>query len=214
LNQSCCPAQTTITDEDVVLFLDGHHDLSPDQIATLGTKVAIAARHAGQQPRSGVRVIPEMESPMNLYCLLRTTTAAELVGPAESELFQWAALFNPSATKRRMYSNNASQHRTTPRYARDDPRMLIEYFHPSVAMKNASDEEDVSPGLPITVNAQLALPTANISHVQDKTLFGHMTITAAHLVPLGTKEHPVAIVTHLSGEMWAEMVVGRQLWHL
>jgi hypothetical protein len=217
LNQSCCPAQTTITDEDVVLFLDGHHDLSPDQIATLGTKVAIAARHAGQQPRSGVRVIPEMESPMNLYCLLRTTIAAELVGPAESELFQWAALFNPSATKRRIYG---SQERT---FAKDDPRSSLEYFH---VQANASkvlppiwnktlDIENISlvlkdalamvnDSFPINlVNASTEPTTVanKTSAKANEVAFSINTTSNITQLPLGTKDHPVTIVTQLSGEL-------------
>ena len=157
---------------------------------------------------------------MNLFCLFRTATATELVGPVESELFQWAALFNPSAKKRRMYG---SQPERTYANNKDDPRSSLEYFY---VQKNVSSilppqvgNETLESMSSAQNNDALAMvndsfPQYLVNASQQPMSVANDTLTKASEVAfsintalndtqlrLGTKEHPVTILTLLSGEL-------------
>jgi hypothetical protein len=107
IKHTCC--KDAIITNETVLFLDGSNGMASNlimayfgktaQVVLVSTDENIVAQYAPVLPHACLVI---HASSWSTYCLLQFSQL-EIVGPVQSDLMQWAALFNSKA-KRRLYS--------------------------------------------------------------------------------------------------------------
>ena len=193
IKESCCTESSS--DGETVLFLDGQNDMAPNQTLVFLennniTMVLIVSTQNEDYWSAYTSVLPQTRvatnatNPLNIYCLLRYAPH-EIIGPAQSEIMQWAATFNTKA-KRRLYTTTDKAFITHEIFQDvGDPRSSISFEiidRAGNVKKNPSDKN----------------PHETPPEQDNATIIGTNQHT---LPPLGTEENPVSLVIQLSGEM-------------
>lgn len=211
IKESCCTEEAT--NNETVLFLDGRNDMTPNQLlAFIGnmTRVVLVATDNNVVPQytnhfPHARVVTHT-SPLYAYCLLRLAQK-EIIGPVQSELMQWAAIFNTRA-KRRLYTTAKEvlvKHGSF--QDEEDPRsgILFELVD-EVGKVRSVVSEDTTAALD-TKNKHTTVETivnttkadTNPETIENATQAeNNGTVT---LTPLGIADNPVSLIIQLSGEM-------------
>jgi hypothetical protein len=198
IKDSCCTDVPTTN--ETVLFLDGRNDMTPNQtLAFLGdtTQVVlvatddnVVAQYTNVLPHA--RVVTHT-SPLSAYCLLRLAQE-EIVGPVQSELMQWAAIFNTRA-RRRLYTTAKEVFVKDVSFKDEgDPRSGIVFEVVDEAGRVESVASEETPGSFDTRNKRTNVET--IENTTNAEIKGTVT-----LPPLGTAANPVSLIIQLSGEM-------------